>query len=217
MGALFLAKKGIIGLARLTADNRMFPACGGVWHSKDQKKGIIPKGLRNIDKLAGWGVSAYRSWVFGHGLDVIVTTGKVVVPVLAIARSLTIRGNTALKQIVCLLPRVKRDSLGTDCEYEDQELKRLLKLTGRTLHVPPKKYPTNVPRTKTYRKRKTTVEPFFERFLLALLARGKLPFKGKQAWGWLMVATLLYQIGVIYQILNLQPHPMRVTHLIHTL
>lgn len=216
-GAQLLVDRTSLGISRLTADNRMFPACGSVWHAKDRKRGIIPEGLRNVDTLAGWAKSAYRGWVFGHGLDVIVTTGKLVVPVLAIAHSLTTRGNTALKQTVHLLPKVRKGVLAADSEYEDRVLKGYVKRTGRSFHVASKRDPIKTPKSQTYRRRKTTVEPFFERFMQALLVRGKLPLRGKQAWGWLMVGTLLYQVAVIYQVLDNNPNPLRVTHLIHTL
>ena len=207
-GATILMWRARIGLSYLTVDNRMFPAHGNIWHRKDQKRGIIPQNLRNIDQLAGWGVSAYRGWVFGHALDVIVTTGKLVVPILAAARSLVIRGNTALKQVVSLLPTVKQGVLAADSEYDDGLLEALVNQTGRSFHVANRHNPTKKPDSKTYRKRKTTVEPFFERFLQAMLARGKLPFKGKQAWGWLTTAAFLYQAAVIYQVLNHHPNPI---------
>lgn len=218
-GARLLTRKVGLGLARLSLDNRMFQAMGNLWHRRDQKKGTIPDGLRNIDRLAGWGKSAYRGWVFGHGLDVLTTTGKIVIPVLAMARSLSIRGNTAIKTIIHLLLKIKakKGVVAADCEYEDQELAALLKQTGRNPHAASKHNPNQQPKSKTYQRRKVTVEPLYERFLLALSARGKLPLKGKQAWGWLMMSLLLYQIAIIYQVLNHHPYPMRVTHLIHAL
>lgn len=218
-GAKFLVKLIGLGLARLALDNRMFPAMGAIWHRKHQKLGIIPKGLRNVDRLAGWGVSAYRKWVFGHGLEVFVTTGKLVIPVLAFARSLTIKGNTAVKQFARLLTRieVKKGLVVADSEYEDQVLATIVSLSGRNLITASKRHPQKVLKSRTYARRKVTVEPLYERFLLALSARGKLPFKGTQAWGWLIVALFLYQVAVIYQVVNHHPHPTQVTHLIHAL
>lgn len=216
-GAALLQKHTRLGIARLAVDNRMFPAFGNIWHHKDQVRGVIPKGLRNIDTTAGWGFSHYRRWIFGHGLDVFVTTGKLVVPILAIARSLTIRGNTAVKAIAPLLPKVAKGVVAADSEYEDPVLQLMMGATGRSFHVAHKRRIRDSPTSKTYRKRKVTVEPFFERFLQALLVRGKLPCKGAQAWGWLMTAIFVYQLAVIYQVLQKEPYPMRVTHLIHTL
>jgi hypothetical protein len=213
----FLVKKFRLGIARLSVDNRMFPAFGGIWHKKDQNKGIIPKGLRNIDVTAGWGVSAYRGWVFGHGLDVFVTTGRLVLPILASARSLKIRGNTALKQVANLLPKVKKGVVSADCEYHDRVLDRYLRKTGRSLHAPTKYEPSRTPKSKTYRRRKVTVEPFYERFLLAFVGRSKLDRKGPQAWPFLVTCCFLYQLMVIYNLMQGKPEPLHVTHLIRML
>jgi hypothetical protein len=216
-GAYFLAKRGVVGLSRLALDNRMFAACGAIWHRKDQILGIIPKGLRNIDTLAGWGVSHYRGWIFGHALDVFCTVGKLVIPVLAIARSLTIRGNTAVKRHAYLLPKVKKGVVSADCEYEDQELNEYFKANGRSLHAAKRRNPKDTPKSITYQRRKVTVEPLYERFLLALSIRERLPFKGQAAHGWMITALFLYQVAVIYQVMSKNPDPLRVTHLIHAL
>jgi hypothetical protein len=215
-GTALLVKKFHIGIARLSLDNRMFEAFGAIWHRKDQLKGVIPEKLRNVDETAGWGVSKYRGWVFGHALDCFVTTGKLVLPVLAIGRSLLIRGNTAAKQIVTLLPKAKRGVVAADSEYFDNDLNQLLNNTGRMLHAPSKQQPALTPQSVTYRKRKTTVEPFYERFLLSF-TRGKLDRKGPQAWPFLVGCCLLYQLMVINNLLEGATNPIQVTHLIRIL
>jgi len=211
---LLLVKKLGIGIARLSLDNRMFEAHGAIWHRKDQVKGVIPDKVRNIDPTAGWGVSAYRGWVFGHALDVFVTTGKLVVPVIALGRSLVIRGNTAVKTITGLLPKVKKGVVSADSEYYDQNLNDLLQVNGRTLHSPSKRNPKLTPKSVTYDRRKKTVEPFYERFLLAFNARGKLDRKGPDAWPYLVTCCFLYQLMVIYSVLVGKSNPLEVTHLI---
>lgn len=215
--SLFFVKQFHLGIARLALDNRMFAAFGNIWHRKDQIKNHIPKGLRNIDKTAGWGFSHYRRWVFGHSLEVFVTTGKLVLPILAFAHSLTIRGNTAVKHVVSLLPKARKGIVAADSEYEDTELATLLTLTGRYLHVARKRYPKTRPKSKTYQKRKKTVEPFYERFLLAFAARGKLDRKGPQAWPYLVACCLLYQLMVLHNLLTHVANPLEVTHLIRML
>jgi hypothetical protein len=45
----------------------MNQAKGPLWHKKQKDKGIIPKGLRGIDKEATWGKSNADGWVYGHG------------------------------------------------------------------------------------------------------------------------------------------------------
>ena len=45
----------------------MNPAKGPLWHKKHKEQGIIPKGLRGIDKEATWCKSNTDGWVYGHG------------------------------------------------------------------------------------------------------------------------------------------------------
>lgn len=217
LAILFLVRKGIIGTARLSLDNRMFEAVGGVWHGKDRKRGVVPDGLRNLDITAGWGISQYRGWVFGHALDVLVTTGKIVIPMIAVARSLQTRGNKAVVQLMRFLPLVGKGVISADSEYEDHKLAALVQLTGRSLHTPPRRHPDQVPNSKTYQRRKVTVEPYFERFLLAFVTRGKLDRKGPQAWPYLTACCFLYQLMVIYKVISHQPNLIQITHLIRML
>ena len=45
----------------------MNKAKGPVWHKKHKEKGIIPKGLRGVDRQATWCKSNADGWVYGHG------------------------------------------------------------------------------------------------------------------------------------------------------
>jgi len=45
----------------------MNQAKGPIWHKKQKDKGIIPKGLRGVDKEATWCKSHADGWVYGHG------------------------------------------------------------------------------------------------------------------------------------------------------
>lgn len=45
----------------------MVKAKGPVWHHKQKKQGIVPKGLTGLDKDATWGKSQAEGWVYGHG------------------------------------------------------------------------------------------------------------------------------------------------------
>jgi hypothetical protein len=45
----------------------MVKAKGPVWHKRQKKQGIIPKGLHGIDKEATWGKSGADGWVYGYG------------------------------------------------------------------------------------------------------------------------------------------------------
>lgn len=208
--------KKLIGIARLAVDRKMFAAFGKLWHAKDKKANRIPTGVRNIDKSASWQKSYYRGWVYGHGLDVFVTVGKIVLPVLASACTLAIHENMIAKQLVPQLPKVKRGSLGGDSTYQDQELTRVAATTGRILQAATRK--KTIPKGRTYQRRKVTVEPFFERLMLAFPhLRYKLPLKGEnRVAGYLLTAVFAYQCGVILNVLEKKP-PLEVTHFFHFL
>jgi hypothetical protein len=51
----------------VSADKMMNRAKGPVWHKKQKDQGIVPKGLRGIDKEATWCKSQAAGWVYGHG------------------------------------------------------------------------------------------------------------------------------------------------------
>lgn len=55
------------GIRVISADKMMNKAAGPVWHHKWKEKGIIPKGLRGIDKEATWCRSESDGWVYGYG------------------------------------------------------------------------------------------------------------------------------------------------------
>ncbi len=42
-------------------------AKGPLWHKKQKDKGIVPDGLRGLDKDATWCTSHADGWIYGHG------------------------------------------------------------------------------------------------------------------------------------------------------
>ena len=51
----------------------MVKAKGPVWHKKQKEQGIVPKGLRNLDREATWGYSPADGWLYGHGTFSLVS------------------------------------------------------------------------------------------------------------------------------------------------
>ena len=45
----------------------MIAAKGPVWHQKQKQQGIVPRGLRGLDREATWSFSTSDGWVYGHG------------------------------------------------------------------------------------------------------------------------------------------------------
>ena len=56
----------------VSADKMRIQARGPVWHRKQQKQGIIPKGLRGLDTAGTWSYSQSDGWVYGHGTFCLV-------------------------------------------------------------------------------------------------------------------------------------------------
>jgi hypothetical protein len=51
----------------------MNAARGPVWHQKQKKQGIVPNGLRNLDRQATWSYSLADGWIYGHGTFCLAT------------------------------------------------------------------------------------------------------------------------------------------------
>jgi hypothetical protein len=51
----------------VSGDKMMNKAWETSWHAKQKAHGIIPEGLRGMDKEATWGKSHSDGWVYGHG------------------------------------------------------------------------------------------------------------------------------------------------------
>ncbi len=62
----------------VSGDKMMNKAWGPVWHTKQKAQGIIPEGLRGVDKEATWGKSHSDGWVYGHGAFCLVSHGSCV-------------------------------------------------------------------------------------------------------------------------------------------
>jgi hypothetical protein len=67
-------------------DGRMYQALGPKWHKKDRDKGLVPIGLRNVDRESKWSKSGYRGWVQGYRLLVQGLVFPEPVPVTAFWR-----------------------------------------------------------------------------------------------------------------------------------
>ncbi len=62
-------------LATVSADKMMVKARGPVWHQKQRKQGILPKGLHGLDHDATWRYSKADGWAYGHGTFCMTTHG----------------------------------------------------------------------------------------------------------------------------------------------
>lgn len=103
----------------------MIQSKGPVWHKKQKSAGIIPKGLRGIDREATWGKSKADGWVYGHGTFCITSHE---IPVVGIFQWMPNSGNEAKrmeKEIVKYKEMIKKVFM--DSKADDQKLYYRLK------------------------------------------------------------------------------------------
>jgi hypothetical protein len=149
----------------------MVKARGPVWHRKQQKLNIVPKGLHGLDKQAKWGVSKAKGWIYGHGTFSLTAME---IPILGMFQWMPNSGNEARKmekEIIEYSGTVKKVFM--DSKADNQKIYFNLKQNYRIqlVTVPRKGMDKSESRKqmikemltkqniKDYRKRSVTVEP----------------------------------------------------------
>lgn len=149
----------------------MVKSKGPVWHKKQKKEGIIPKGLHGIDKEAAWGKSRSDGWVYGHGTFCLTPH---TIPIVGIFQWMPNSGNEAKRmeiEIIKYKNIVKKVFM--DSKADDQKLYFRLKEEHhiQLVTVPRKGMDKSESRKmmikemltkqnkKDYKKRSITVEP----------------------------------------------------------
>lgn len=149
----------------------MVKARGPVWHQKQKKQGIIPKGLRGIDRDATWSTSRADGWIYGHGTFSLTPHD---IPIVGIFQWMPNAGNEAKR----MEPEIIKyagivSTVCMDSKADDQKLyRRLQDDHAIQLITVPRKGMDKSPERKRmindmctkknkriYRKRSTTVEP----------------------------------------------------------
>lgn len=149
----------------------MVKAKGPVWHKKQKREGIVPQGLRGLDKEATWGRSGYDGWVYGHGSFCITSYD---IPVVGVFKWMPNSGDEAklMEVEVSKLEGVVK-KVFMDSKADDQKLYgRLKHQRGIQLVTVPRRGMDKSESRKQmiqemvteenrsdYRKRATTVEP----------------------------------------------------------
>ena len=164
----FLEKASI---EKVSADKMMVKARGPVWHQKQKKQGMVPKGLRGLDKEATWCKSRADGWIYGHGTFSLTPHQ---VPIVGIFQWMSNAGHEAKRmeqEIIKYEGMIKKVCM--DSKADDQALYFRLKKNHRIqlVTVPRKGMDTSASRKhmikhmltkknqKDYKERSTTVEP----------------------------------------------------------
>ncbi len=181
MWGMKLLDEGIGDATVVAVDKSMSEALGPKWHKKDRKRGVVPEGLRNVDRDSGWGYSAYRGWVQGYSWHLVcsATAGHLPIPLLADVEPNNATENRVFDLMIDQLPDATRRVLA-DEGYDDKKL--ILKVEIKARHgfsrrmlVPMEAF-YNTPEWRLdyvdwyksekgrflYARRKITVEPMFE-------------------------------------------------------
>lgn len=149
----------------------MIRSKGPVWHKKHKDQGIVPEGLRGLDKQATWGKSRTIGWLYGHGTFMLT---PLKVPIVGIFQWMKNSGNEAKRmeqEIVKYAGIIKKVLM--DSKADDQKLYFKLKKEYRMqlVTVPRKGMDKSLSRKKMihemlthqnrkdFKKRSTTVEP----------------------------------------------------------
>lgn len=150
----------------------MIKAKGGkVWHKKDKAAGVVPKGLRGLDKEATWGKSNTDGWIYGHGTFCLTSHDTSVVGLFIWMPNSAHEGKRLGKEIpafaevletVCMDSKADDEKMYTD--LEDEYGIKLLTLPRKDMDKSEARKKMIAEQMKTenreiYRHRGTTVEP----------------------------------------------------------
>jgi hypothetical protein len=158
-------------MKKVSADKMMVKAKGPVWHQKQKKQGIIPKGWRGLDRGATWGKSHADGWVYGHGTFSLTPHRLPMVGIFQWLPNAGTEANRMEQEIITYEGCVKK--IFMDSEADDQYLYfRLKKDHGIQLVTVPRKgmdksasrkkmikQMSTKTNKKDYKERSTTVEP----------------------------------------------------------
>ena len=134
------AARGHIDVRCVAADKTLVAAAGPVWHKGQRARGVRPKGA---DGDASWSYSAHDGWVYGYGLEAVVTAPRrgLVWPMLGSVDPGHVREAKTFPDKIRRLPGRTRYVL-VDMGYESNELGEAVeygprgRATGRRLVGP---------------------------------------------------------------------------------
>jgi len=217
-------KEVLIEIKTVAIDSTLFAAKGRIWHQKDLKRGIIPCG--NIDTDARWGKSRTKGWIFGYAAHAIVSTGEIVLPLGVDLVPANVPDGKMYGTLFSFLPQATR-FVAADAGYDDKSLRRISERGRKRLISPLRNYKNPSSERKEeakfffskkgqaiYKKRATTIEPFFGQIKDIFSLEGKLPMKGlNRARNLVLTCIFTFQCAVYLNVKNNLP-AMRVKHLI---
>ena len=176
-------------------DGRMYEACGPKWHQKQRKMGIIPVGLRNVDRESSWSKSGYRGWVQGYRLMLECLLWPVPIPLWATWQPNNVGEGTIFAHAIDKEQLSVVSALLGDQTFGTPELTAAYRERGGWL-LTPKQLPSCYRTWKhdLYALRKESIELLFQRIMQTFDLRS-CPTKGECRNGaFIITAVWLYQV-----------------------
>jgi Transposase DDE domain len=190
------------------ADSTALRTCGGVWHRKDREAGQVPH--TSIDCEAGWSKSGWHGWWYGWKLHLVVTAGKLWIPMASELTVANVSDNVIAPALLAQLPDGLRLLLG-DSQYRDPKLDEQCDRRGCVLVTPrlgpyPHRDKGIELRRQLHRLRSKSIEPFNGRYKDVFGWRTQMPVKGLVKTKLLALgAVFVYQVVLRYQHENQLP------------
>jgi len=182
-------------------DSTVLRACGGVWHQKDRKAGVVPH--TSIDTEAHWTKSGWHGWVYGWKRHLVSTAAAVWIPLAADLTAANVADNEAAPALLDELPVDARYVLG-DLHYNAPNVHDTCDRACRTLvttRYGPYPHPDGgaAVRRVFHKLRSLAIENFNEQFKGIFDCHGAVPTRG-------LVATKRFALGAVfvYQLALLQ-------------
>jgi hypothetical protein len=113
-------RAGLTNATCVAADKSLFLARGPVWHQRQRRRGVAPRG---VDRDGSWSYSEHHGWVYGYGFEVVVTAGNdgIVLPLLVSAETASVREMRTILEKIPQLPRQTKYFLA-DSGYDSNDI-----------------------------------------------------------------------------------------------
>lgn len=217
---LVLSLETVTDATVAASDGSAFATPGPVWHQRDKAAGIIPEGLRGLDKEADWIQSTYHGWVYGYKAHVTISVAPTTVRVVLNA---TVTGSVCeshiLQSRIESLPPLIRWLL-LDAGYDDGDLIALAAQRGIEVLAPLSKpigkstaqarrnraaYLASPEGKARYQQRGCSIEPFFAT-IKDFFHLDPLPVQGKTlASVVILLALYSWNLLVLLNFVNQRP------------
>jgi DDE family transposase len=217
---LALSLEAVTDATVAASDGSAFATPGPVWHKAAKQAGIVPAGLRGLDREADWIQSTYHGWVYGYKAHVTLSVAATTVRAVL---SATVTGSACESHVLQshlddVPPLV--NTLLLDAGYDDGDLLVACAQRGLQVLVPLSKpvgkstsqerrdraaYLASPEGKVRYQQRGCSIEPFFAT-LKDFLHLDPLPLQGKTLASLvILLALYAWNLLVLFNFVHHRP------------